>query len=165
MYSLTYDLWKDIINDVIEAHAPLFQAMHKIADKISLSTALVDELKLKGVKEIGEDPWHFLLKIELYGDEIEGFGISILAAEEAIVLEQIKAEAAAARGVSMEEMEGFEADHGLDMDEEIVEGIENDYGITTEFAENGILFDLVIFDSEDIDNSSRGNHAWGEDTG
>ncbi len=161
MYSLTYDLWNDIIDGVIEAHAPLFEAMRQTADRTHISGALVEELKLQGVKEIGEDPWRFLLKIELYGDEIEGFMISLLAAEELETLELMKAEVAMLHGVSPEELKGFEADHGLDLDEEIITGMEEGYGITAEVAENGILFELVIFDSEDIDNSQRGNHAWG----
>jgi hypothetical protein len=161
MYSFTYDLWNDLVDNVIEAHAPLFEAMRQTADKIPLSGPLVEELKLQGVKEIGEDPWRFLLKIELYGDDIEGFMISLLAAEELEVLELMKAEVAMVHGVSLEDINGFEADHGLDLNEEIITGIEESYGITTEIAENGILFELVIFDSEDIDNSHRGNHAWG----
>lgn len=161
MYSLTYDLWNDIIDGVIEAHAALFEAMHQTADRTHISGALVEELKLQGVKEIGEDPWRFLLKIELYGDEIEGFMISLLAAEELETLELMKAEVAMLHGVSQEELKGFEADHGLDLDEEIITGMEEGYGITAEVAENGILFELVIFDSEDIDNSQMGNHAWG----
>jgi hypothetical protein len=161
MYSLTYDLWNDIIDSVIEAHAPLFEAMRRTADRTHISGALVEELKLQGVKEIGDDPWRFLLKIELYSDEIEGFMVSLLAAEELETLELMKAEAAMLHGVSQEELEGFEADHGLDLDEEIIEGMEEGYGITAEIAEDGILFELVIFDSEDIDNSQRVHHAWG----
>lgn len=161
MYSLTYDLWNDIIDGVIEAHAPLFEAMRRTADRTHISGALIEELKLQGVKEVGEDPWRFLLKIELYSDEIEGFMISLLAAEELETLELMKAEAAMLHGVSQEELKGFEADHGLDLDEEIIAGMEEGYGITAEIAEDGILFELVIFDSEDIDNSQRGNHAWG----
>jgi hypothetical protein len=161
MYSLTYDRWTDLIDDMIEAHAPLFEAMRQTADKIPLSGQLVEELKLQGVKEIGEVPWRLLLKIELYGDDIEGFMISLLAAEDLMIFEQTKAEVAMAHGISLEEINGFEADHGLDLDEEIITGIEEGYGITTEIAENGILFELVIFDSEDIDNSHRGNHDWG----
>lgn len=153
MYGLTYDLWNDVIDSVIEAHAPLFEAMRQAADGINLSRELVEELKLQGVKEIGVEPWRFLLKIELYSDEIEGFMVSLLAAEELETLELTKAEAAALHGISMEEIKGFEAEHGLDLDEEIIEGISEGYGIDVEIAENGILFELVVFDSEDIDNS------------
>lgn len=159
MYSLTYDLWNDIIDGVIEAHASLFEAMHQAADGLNISGALVDELKLQGVKEIGVDPWRFLLKIELYNDEIEGFMISLLAAEEPLILELMKANAAALHGVSIEDIKGFEADHGLDLDDEIVEGISEGYGIDMEIAENGVLFELVVFDSEDLDNSRVGNNA------
>ncbi len=158
MYSLTYDLWNDIIDGVIEAHASLFKAMRKAADGINLSKELVEELKLQGVKEIDAEPWHFLLKIEQYNDEIEGFMISLLAAEELGTLEMMKADVAALHGVSMEEISGFEADHGLDLDEEIVNGISEGFGIDAEIADNGVLFELVIFDSEDIDNSRADRH-------
>jgi len=161
MYNLTYDLWNDIIGGVIDAHSPLFEAMRQAANRIQISGALIEELKLQGVKEIGVDPWRFLLKIELYGDEIEGFMISLLAAEELVALELMKAEVAMLRGVSLEDLKGFEADHGLDLDEEIIEGMEEGYGITAEIADSGILFELVIFDSEDIDNSQMGSQAWG----
>ncbi len=159
MYGLTYDLWNDIIDGVIEAHAPLFEAMRQAADGITLSGELVEELKLQGVREIGVDPWRFLLKIEQYSDGIDGFMISLLAAEEPLTLELMKADAAALNGVSLEEIKGFEADHGLDLDEEIIEGISEGYGIDAEIAENGVLFEMVVFDSEDIDNSRVGNHA------
>ncbi len=161
MYNLTYDLWNDIISGVIDAHSPLFEAMRQAANRTQISGTLIEELKLQGIKEIGVEPWRFLLKIELYGDEIEGFMISLLAAEELVTLELMKAEVAMLRGVSPEDLKGFEADHGLDLDEEIIEGMEKGYGITAEIADNGILFELVIFDSEDIDNSQMGSQAWG----
>ncbi len=161
MYSLTYDLWNDIIDGVIEAHAPLFDAMRQTASRTQISRALIEELKLQGIKEIGIEPWRFLLKIELYGDEIDGFMVSLLAAEELATLELMKAEMAMLRGISLEDLKGFEADHGLDLDKEIIDGIGESYGITAEIADNGILFELVIFDSEDIDNSQMGNQTWG----
>lgn len=161
MYSVTYDLWKDIIDDAIEAHAPLFEAMHSAAEKIPLSGQLVEELKLHGVKEIEGNSWNFLLRIELYDDGIEGFMISLMAAEDLTAFEQMKANAAMVLGISMEDINGFEADHGLELDEEIIKGIEEGFGITAEVAENGILFELVIFDSEDIDNNLGGSYDRG----
>lgn len=163
MYSISYDLWNEIIDDVIEAHAPLFQAMRQMADKIQISRALVDELKQSGIKEIGSDPWQFLIKIEPYDDGIGGFAISLLAAESPEVFMQIKYNAAAARGISQDEVSGFEAEHGLDMDEEIFGGMQEGFDINAEPAENGVLFELVLFDSEDIDKSGSSvsrNNAW-----
>ncbi len=153
MYNITYDIWNDIIDDCIEAHMPLFEAMRQTADKIQLSKAELDELKQKGFKDIYNEPWNFLLKIELYDDKIEGFAITLLAAETLEVFDQIKINAAAARGVSDEELSGFEAEHGLDIDEEIFKEMNEGFDIAAEAAENGILFELIVFDSEDIDNS------------
>ena len=153
MYNISYDLWNDIIDDCIEAHVPLFEAMRQTADKIHLSKAQLDELKQNGFKEIYSDPWHFLLKIELYDDKIEGFAITLLAAETFEVFDQIKINAASARGVPEEELHGFEAEHGLDIDEEIFKGMSEGFDIAAEPAENGVLFELIVFDSEDIDNS------------
>jgi hypothetical protein len=159
MYSITYDLWSDIIDDMIEAHAPLFEAMRKTAEKIQLSRALVNELKQNGIKEVYDEPWHFLLKLDLYDDGIGGFAISLMAAQTPEAFEQIKINAMAARGVSDEAIRGFEAEHGLDMDEEIIKGLEESFGIIAEQAESGFLFELALFDSEDIDNSSLTNSA------
>ena len=153
MYNISYDLWNDIIDDCIEAHVPLFEAMRQTADKIQLSKAHLEELKQKGFNEIYNEPWHFLLKIELYDDKIEGFAITLLAAEMMDVFDQIKINAANARGISEEELQGFEAEHGLDIDEEIFKGIDEGFDIAAEPAENGVLFELIVFDSEDIDNS------------
>ncbi len=155
MYNITYDLWNDIIDDCIEAHVPLFDAMRQTADKIQLSREQLDELKQKGFNEIYNEPWHFILKIELYDDEIEGFAITLLAAETLEVFDQIKINAASARGISDEELSGFEAEHGLDIDEEIFKGMNEGFDIAAEAAENGVLFELIVFDSEDIDNSGN----------
>jgi hypothetical protein len=163
MYSLTYDLWKDLISDVIDAHDPLFMAMLHAADGLSLSKALVDELKQMGVKEIGDNSWHFLLEIDPIADQIEGFSISLLAAEDRKVFEQIVADAAMARGVSSDDIEGFEREHGLDLDEDIFVEIEDIYDIRAETVENGVFFELVVFDSQDIDNSRESDEAWADD--
>ena len=153
MYNISYDLWNDIIDDCIEAHVPLFEAMRQTADKISYPEQSWMSLSRQGFKEIYNEPWHFLLKIELYDDEIEGFAITLLAAETLEVFDQIKINAANARGISEEELHGFEAEHGLDIDEEIFKGMNEGFDIAAEPAENGVLFELIVFDSEDIDNS------------
>jgi hypothetical protein len=163
MYSLTYDLWKELISDVIDAHDPLFMAMIHAAEGLSLSKAFVDELKQKGVKEIGDYPWHFLLEIDHIADHIEGFSISLFASEDRKVFEQIVADAAMARGVSSDDIEGFELEHGLDLDEDIFAEIEDIYDIRAETVENGVFFELVVFDSQDIDNSRESDEAWADE--
>jgi hypothetical protein len=117
----------------------------------------VEELKLKGFKEVDKAPWKFLLKIELFDDKIGGFMIYLLAAEEPEVYESIKAEAAAAYGASLEDVRGFEVENGLNMDDEVIEKID-EQGISAAKASNEVLFKLVVFDSQDIDNSrGQGN--------
>jgi hypothetical protein len=158
--SLTYDLWNEIIYDTVEAHAFLFDAMHQTADQLKLSKELVEDLKKNGIKDIGEDPWQFILRIDLLDDKIKGFTISLLAAESMELFESGIAKAAANHGISLEEMQGFEIEHGLEMDNEIVEKIEESYNITTEIADNGVIFELVVFDSRDLDNNLEGDPAW-----
>jgi hypothetical protein len=122
---LTYDLWNEIIEDIIDRHAPLFEAMHQAAEGIRLSKELVEELKLEGAKEIEKESWNFTLAIKLYADEIGGFSISLFSNEDLEAFWQIEAEAAADRGFALEDIEGFEIEHGMEMDEEIFDGIEN----------------------------------------
>jgi hypothetical protein len=153
MFALTYYLWKEILDEVVNAQEPLFLAMQDAANDISVNRELVEELKASEFKEISNEKWHFLLKIELYGDNIGGFGISLLAAEAPEIYEQIKLEAASKYDVSIDDLSGFEAEHGLDMDEEVFKIVEDRFGIDVEYAENGLLFELVVFDSEDIDNT------------
>jgi len=156
----TYDLWNDVIETVIRLHAPLFEAMKRAKKDLILSRALVDELKNKGFKEIQERDWNFLLIIESYEDEIGGFKIYLLAAEKSEVYQQSKVNAAIAQSTSMEDLRGFEMEHGLDLNEEIFEAIEDFYDISAESTSDGLLFELVVFDSDDIDDSGRGLETW-----
>jgi hypothetical protein len=158
--SLTYDLWNEIIYDAVEAHAFLFDAMHQTADQLKLSKELVEDLKQNGMKDTGDDPWHFILVIDLLEDKIKGFTISLLAAENLELFESSIAKAAANRGISLEEIQGFEIEHGLEMDEEIFEKIEESYNINTEITENGVIFEFVVFDSRDLDNNLESDQAW-----
>jgi hypothetical protein len=116
MFALTYDLWKEILEEVVKAQGPLFLAMQEAANGISLNRELVEELKVSEFKEVNEGQWHFLLKIDLYGDDIGGFGISLLAAETPEIYEQIKQGSISKFGFSFEDIMGFEAEHGLDQD-------------------------------------------------
>ena len=63
-------------------------------------------------------------------------------------------------GISLEEIQGFEIEHGLEMDEEIFEKIEESYNVTTDFTEDGVIFELVVFDSRDLDNNLESDPAW-----
>ncbi len=162
MYNLTYDLWKEIIDDVVIVHSSLFGAMHQAVDHIELSKAFVEELKRKGMMEIGEGPWNFLIEIEFVDDKIEGFRISLLAAESAEDFEEIKAKVAADKGFSLVEVEGFELEHGLELDEDIFEEMEASFGVTAKIEEDDVIFEIVIFDSQDLDNSLKSVEIWEE---
>jgi hypothetical protein len=164
VYSLTYDIWKEMIDDVALAHSSLFTDMHRAAEELEISRALIDDLKNKRDLIIADDPWHLRLQIDFIDDEIGGFRIYIVAAEDQNVLELIKAKMAADHGISLEEIEGFELEHGLDIDEEIFEVMEDSYEISADFSENEeVFFSLVVFDSQDIDDSRQSNLAWQEE--
>lgn len=163
MFGLTYDLWKEIIDEIAIAHDSLFAAMHQTADELQLTTDLIDELKSKKELKIANDPWEFLLMIDFIEDKINGFIIYLATAEQLEILEEIKANVASDHGFSWEEMEGFELEHGLDMQEEIFVEMEESYGVRAEVRENEVIYELVIFDSQDIDNSQSSDLAWQED--
>jgi hypothetical protein len=163
VYSLTYDLWKEMIDDIAFAHSSLFTAMHQAAEELEISRALIDDLKNKRDLMIADDPWHLQLQIDFIDDEIGGFRIYVAATEELDVLELIKAKTVADHGISLEEIEGFELEHGLDIDEEIFEVMEDSYEIRADFLETEVLFRLVVFDSQDIDDSRQSNLAWEEE--
>ena len=162
MFGLTYDLWKEIIHDIAVAHDPLFAAMHQAADELQLSPALIDDLKKRRELQIADDPWDLRLIIEFIEDMIGGFTIYLAAVEQFDVLEQIKADIASDQGFSQEDMEGFELEHGLDMDEEIFVEMEDIYKIRAEVKESEIIYELVVFDSQDIDDSRQSDLAWQE---
>jgi hypothetical protein len=161
--SLTYDLWKEIIDDVAHEHSTLFMAMHQAEEEIEISRSLIDDLKNKRDLMIANDPWHLRLQIDFIDDKIGGFRISIAAAEELTVFELIKAKAAADHGISLDEIEGFELEHGLDLDDEVFEAMEDSYEILAELSENEVLFELVVFDSQDIDDRQMSNLVWQEE--
>lgn len=163
MFGLTYDLWKEIIDEIAIAHDSLFAAMHQTADELQLTADLIDELKSKKELKIANDPWEFLLMIDFIEDKINGFIIYLATAEQLEILEEIKANVASDHGFSWEEIEGFELEHGLDMQEEIFVEMEESYGVRAEVRENEVIYELVIFDSQDIDNSQSSDLAWQED--
>ncbi|MDQ1262777.1 MAG: hypothetical protein QG575_1958 [Euryarchaeota archaeon] len=163
MFGITYDLWKEIIDEIAVAHDSLFAAMHQAADNLELSTALIDELKSKRDLKIANDPWEFRLMIDFIEDKINGFIIYLATAEQLEIFEEIKADVASNHGFSLEEIEGFELEHGLDMQEEIFVEMEESFGIRSEVRESEVIYELVIFDSQDIDDSQSSDLAWQED--
>ncbi len=165
MFSLTYDLWNSIIDEAVYAHSPLFEAVQRAADDISLSKSLVDELKQEATMVVLEDSYNFLLAIELYDDDIGGFKVSLMAAEGQEVFEAIKERAVAAHDVTFEDIRNFEVEHGLDIEDEILNGIEEKYSVYAEKTNENIVFERVIFDSEDTDNNSRMSNGAGNENG
>ena len=100
---------------MLEAHDSLFAAMHQAAEELQLSKALIDDLKSKRELTIANDPWELQLTIEFIEDKINGFIIYLEAIEPQEILEEIKANVASDNGFSLEEIEGFELEHGLDI--------------------------------------------------
>jgi hypothetical protein len=161
LYSLTYDLWNIIVDEAVDAYSPLFEEMQRTANGISLSKSLVDKLKQEGAMEVVDETLHFLLAIELYDDGIGGFKISLMISENLDAFEEIKERAAAVHDVTFEDIRNFEAEHGMNMAEEILDRIEERYSVYTEETCKDVVFELVVFDSEDIDsNNLIGNGAW-----
>jgi hypothetical protein len=150
----------EIIDEIALAHDSLFAAMHQAAEDLQLSAALIDDLKSKRELTIANDPWELRLMIEFIEDKINGFIVYLVAVEPLEILEEIKANVASLKGFSLEEIVGFELEHGLDMQEEIFVEMEESYAVTAEVRENEVIYELVIFDSQDIDNSRTGDLAW-----
>ena len=165
MFSLTYDLWKEIIMDIAQAHESLFDAMRLAAEDIQLTPALIDDLKKKRELTIATDPWELQLAIESLDDKINGFIIVLVAKEPLDALKEIESNIVFDQGFSLEEIEGFELEHGLDMQEEIFVEIEESYGVTAEIREDLVIYELVIFDSQDLDNSLCSDRSCQEDLG
>lgn len=163
MFGLTYDLWEEIIDEIALAHDSLFAAIYQAKDEIALTAALVDELKSKRELTIANEPWQLRLMIDFIEDKIGGFIIYLAAVEPLETLELIKANVASDHGFSLEEIEGFELEHGLDMQEEIFVEMEDSYGVRAEVRDNEVIYELVIFDSQDIDDSRSSDQAWQED--
>ncbi|MGV8175036.1 MAG: hypothetical protein ACP5OU_04980 [Methanothrix sp.] len=162
MFNLTYDLWREIVEDIVISHQPLFEAMYLAADDLDLTAALIEELKKKEELDLPGD-CNFKLQIDFIQDEIEGFIIFLAAEEPQELFEQAKSAGAEERGFSLEEMQAFEMEHGLNMQEEILVAMEETYGVQAEFGDDRLIYYLVIFDSQDIDDSLTSELVWQED--
>ena len=112
MFALTYDLWREIVEDVVVSHQPLFEAMHQAADDLELTPALIEELKREEELALPGDE-HFKLMIDFVQDEIEGFIIFLAAEVPQEFLAELMAGAAEERGFPLEELQAFELEHGL----------------------------------------------------
>ena len=160
MYSLTYDVWNKIIDEIIAVHAPLFDAMQESAESQKITKEIVDELKADGTKAVKKGQWQFLLSIELYGDDIEGFNIALLSAESLEAFEEVEMGILERSGVHFRDISGFEAEFGTDLMDDVIERIEERYNISSEVGSDEIVFQMVVFDSEDIDNSQNSKKTW-----
>lgn len=154
MYSLTYDQWNALIDEAADAHSPLFESMKRVGGGINLFKSFVDKLKQEGMIDVANDDRHFLLTIEPYDDVIGGFKISLMASESLNVFEDIRDRSIEARDITLEEIRNFEAEHGLDMVDEILTAIEEKYSVYADLEDQDIIFELVVFDSEDIDKNN-----------
>jgi hypothetical protein len=153
MAGLTYELWNEMMDDAVEAQAPLFQAMHSAAEKIKITRSLVETLRLEGIKEMKEGEVELVLAIELHNDGIDGFMISLIAAESLELLEEVIYDVAEEMGFSEEEVRGYQAEHGLNLVEDFFSALANREGISAEVDGDSAVFELILFDSEDVDNS------------
>ena len=161
VYVLTYELWNSIIEKAMDAYAPSFDALENMADSIQLSRKLVENLRKNGSGDLEGYNRQFLLSIEPYDDEIGGFRIILAMAESIETFAKTVADSVASQGFSWEDIVNFEAEHGLNLKDEILDRIEEEHAILAEDSGGDLVFELVIFDSEDIDNNSRmGNEAW-----
>ena len=162
MFALTYDLWREIVEDVVVSHQPLFEAMHQAADDLELTPALIEELKREEEMALPGDE-HFKLVIDFVHDEIEGFIIFLAAEVPQEFLAELMADAAEERGFPLEELQAFELEHDLNMRKKILVDMEETYGIQAEVGEDRLIYYLVLFDSQDIDDSMSSELIWQED--
>jgi hypothetical protein len=163
LFGLTYDIWREIVADVAIAHEPLFTAMHQTAEDLILTSELIEELKQKKEIAVYAGEGEFKLLIDFVEDRIGGFVIVLSATEQLQILEQVKSDVASDRGFSSEEIRDFELEHGLDLQEEILEEIEEIYDVKAELGEDALVYELVVFDSQDIDDSQSSELVWQED--
>lgn len=163
MNDLNYELWQEMIEHIASEYADLFSIMHQAARELPLSRALIDDLKTKKELLISTDPWRMVLQIDLIEDDIGGFRIYLMTSVERDALEDLMSETAEELGITQEEIDAFEVDHGLDMLGDVFEKIRDEYGIQPEIQGGNIIFSLLVFDSQDIDDSMGNDIFWSED--
>lgn len=160
MNDLSYELWREMIESIASEYEPLFSIMHEVAGELPLSRDLIDDLKKRNEKTISDDPWRIWLQIDPIDDEIGGFRIYLLAAIEMEAMNELMEETEDDLGISPEEIDAFEVEHGLDMLGEIFEVIRDEYQVQPEVQEGNIILTLVVFDSQDIDDSKGNDIFW-----
>lgn len=164
MYDISYELWLEMVERVASEYAPLFSIMHEAAREIPLSRALIEELKSNKRVKLSNDPWQIWLQIDLIEDDIGGFRVYLMACVKRDAMEGLMQLTAEDQGITQEEIRAFEVEHGLDMLGDVLEQIEDGYDILPEIIGESIIFSLVIFDSQDIDDSKGNDIFWSEQT-
>jgi hypothetical protein len=163
MYELNYDLWQEVIEDIASEYAPLFSIMHEAARELLISRPLIDDLLRTRELEISTEPWQMWLQIDPIDDNIGGFRIYLMASEELDAIKELMVETAEDHGISQEEINAFEVEHGLDMLGDVFEVIRDRYEILPEIGGDNVTFSLVAFDSQDIDDSKANEIFWSDD--
>ncbi|MGV8089739.1 MAG: hypothetical protein ACP5OM_05660 [Methanothrix sp.] len=163
MYELNYHLWQEIIEDIASEYAPLFSIMHEAARELPISRALIDDLKNTKERNISTEPWRMWLQIDPIDDNIGGFRIYLMASEELDAIKELMVETAEDHGISQEEINAFEVEHGLDMLGDVFEVIRDRYEILPEIGGDNVTFSLVAFDSQDIDDCKGNDIFWSDD--
>ncbi|MFZ3134417.1 MAG: hypothetical protein WBH08_12610 [Methanothrix sp.] len=163
MYELNYDLWQEVIEDIASEYAPLFYIMHEAARELLISRPLIDDLLRTRELEISTEPCQMWLQIDPIDDNIGGFRIYLMASEDLDAIKELMMETAEDRGISQEEINAFEVEHGLDMLGDVFEVIRDRYEILPEIGGDNVTFSLVAFDSQDIDDSKGNDIFWSDD--
>lgn len=163
MHEIGYELWQEMVEDFASEYAPLFSFMHETAREMPVSRALIEDLKKNKEIKISSDPWELRLQIELIEDDIGGFRIYLMAYEERNAMEEMMLNTAEDQGISQEEIEAFEVEHGLDMLGDIFDEIRDGYDIQPEIRGDDVIFSLLVFDSQDIDDSRGNDVFWGDE--
>ncbi len=160
MSEIGYEMWQEMVGDAAIEYAPLFSFMHETAREMPVSRALIEDLKKNKEIKILSDPYELWLQIDLIEDDIGGFRIYLQASEERNTMEELMAKMAEYQGITQKEIEAYEVEHGLDMMGDIFEAIRDGYDIQPEIRGDDIIFSLVIFDSQDIDDSKGNDVYW-----
>jgi len=163
MNEISYELWQEMVEDIASEYAPLFSIMHETAREIIISRDLIEDLKKNKEMKISTEPWELWLQIDLIKDDIGGFRIYLMAFEESNAMEELILSIAEEQGITQEDIEAFEVEHGLDMLGEIFDEIRDEYDIQPEIRGDDIIFSLLVFDSQDIDDSKGNDVFWSEE--
>ena len=160
MYNIDYAIWQEMVEYVVYEYAPLFSILHEAARELPLSRTLIDDLKASGELTVSCEPFRISLQIDPINDNIGGFRIYLMASIELSAMKELMSEVADDQGISQEEIDAFEVEQGLDMLGDIFEEIRDGYDIHPEIKGDDIIFSLLVFDSQDIDDSKGNDIFW-----